>query len=199
MDKNFNQERRDFEKNLWELERRQSTRQKFETILKLYSLFGLLISIFGVAYFVFTTLDIELSRSQQMALLISGTGIALSITSWALLLARRERMNENFKKYKVTRCIEEFVWKWSKFEEISKHILLSKGSEFNQYSIREIIEQLYENNLIDREDAMLLEEAIQIRNTIVHGGNIVSEEVLEHFSSGVDAIISKIIEESSRK
>lgn len=199
MDKNFNQERREFEKDLWELEERQSTRQKFETILKLYSLFGLLISIFGVAYFVFTTLDIELSVSQQMALLISGTGIALSITSWALLLARRERMNENFRKHKVIQGIEEFVWKWSKFEEISKHILLSKGSEFNQYSIREIIAQLYENNLIDREDAMLLEEAIQIRNTVVHGGNIVSKEVLEHLSSGVDAIISKIIEKSSRK
>lgn len=134
-----------------------------------------------------------------MALLISGTGIALSITSWALLLIRREQMNESIREVKAMQGIEEFVWKWSKLEEISKHILVSKGNEFNQYSIREIIEQLYENNLIDREDIISLEEAIQIRNTVVHGENIIPKKVLEHFSSKVDAIISKIIGKTSSK
>lgn len=199
MDKDFNQERREFEKDLWELEKRQSMRRKFETILKLYSLFGLLIAIFSVAYFVFTTIDIELSKTQQMALLGAGTGIALSITSWALLLMRRERMDEDVKKIKSMQDLGEFVWKWSKFEEISKQVLLSEGSEFNRYSIREIIEQLYTRNLIDREDAISLEEAIQARNMAVHGGGVIPKKMLDHYSLKIDEIISKIIGKASNK
>ncbi|KHA54978.1 hypothetical protein NM74_19100 [Aeromonas hydrophila] len=199
MDKDLNQERREFEKNLWELEQRQSMRRKFDTILKLYSLLGLLISIFGLAYFVFTTLDIELSKPQQIALLVSGTGIALSITSWALLLMHRERMNENIRKLKTMQDIGEFVWKWSKFEEVGKQILLSEGSEFNRYSIREVIEELYKRNLIDREDTMSLDEAIQARNMVVHGDGVISKEMLAHYSSRIDDITSKIIERTSNK
>lgn len=199
MEKDFNQERQEFDKDLWELEKRQSMRQKFETILKLYSLFGLLIAIFGIAYFVFTTIDIELSKTQQMALLVSGTGIALSITSWALLLMRRTHMNEDLRKLKAMQELGEFVWKWSKFEEISKQVLLSEGSEFNRYSIREIIEQLYTRSLIDQDDAISLEEAIQARNMAVHGGGVIPKNMLDHYSLKIDEIISKIMGKASNK
>ena len=197
MSKSFNREHRESEKDLWELERKQSISQKFETILKLYSLFGLLIAIFGIAYFVFTTLNIELTISQQMALLISGSGIALSITSRDILLIRRERTNENIREIELMQGIGEFVWIWSKFEEISKQVLLSKGSKFNQYSIREVIEQLYKINLINEEEVIFLEKSIKIRNTVVHGKNIVSREVLDYFSSEINKIILKITRKGS--
>ncbi len=199
MEKDFNIERRELEKDLWELEKRQSIRSRFETVLKLYSLFGLMIAVFGVAYFLFITLEIELSKSQQMALLISGTGIALSITSWALLVIRRERMNEDINKLKLMQDLAEFIWKWSKFEEISKKVLLSQGKEFNRYSIREIIERLYEGGLIDKEDTLSLEEAIQARNMAVHRGGTIPKEILDHYSSNIDQIISKIMEKASNK
>lgn len=197
MDKDFNFERRELGKDLWELEKRQSIRRRFETILKLYSLFGLVIAIFGIAYFVFTTLDIEITKAQQMALLISGTGIALSITSWALLVMRRERMDEDVKKLQSMQNLSEFIWKWSKFEAISKEVLLAQGKEFNRYSIREIIERLYEDGLIDKEDALSLEEAIQARNMAVHGGGIIPKEMLERYSSQIDEVISKIKQKKS--
>ncbi len=75
--------------------------QVVETILKLYSLMGLLIAIFGIAYFVLTTLDIELNKTQQIALTISGIGIALSVTSLALLVMRRNRVGEDVKKLQL--------------------------------------------------------------------------------------------------
>lgn len=192
MDKEFKLERQELEKDLWELEKRQSMRNKFETILKLYSLFGLVIAIFGIAYFVLTTLDIELSKTQQMALLISGTGIALSITSWALLLMRRERMNEEIKKFESMQDLSEFVWKWSKFEQISKNVLLEHGKEFNKYSIREIIDRLYHYEIINKEDVFSLEEAIQARNMAVHRGGVIPKEMLSRYSSQIDEVISKL-------
>ncbi|MFY0668755.1 MAG: hypothetical protein JXQ95_12050 [Alteromonas stellipolaris] len=197
MDNDFNQEHREIEKDLWELEKRQSTRRKFEAILKIYSLFGLLIAIFGIAYFVFTIIEIELSKSQQLALLVSGTGVALSITSWAFLVMRREKLNEDVEKLKAMQDLGEFVWKWSKFEEISKKVLLSEGSEFNRYSIREVIEQLYARKLIDKEDAISLEEAIQARNMAVHGGGSIPKKMLEHYSLKIDEIISKVMKKPS--
>jgi hypothetical protein len=192
MDKDFKYERLELEKDLWELQKRQSMRRKFETILKLYSLFGLVIAIFGIAYFVFTTLDIELSRIQQMALLVSGTGLGLSITSWALLVIRRERIDADVKKLKSMQDLGEFIWKWSKFEAISKEVLLAQGKEFNKYSIREIIERLYEDKIIDKEDAISLEEAIQARNMVVHEGGIIPKEMLDRYSSQIDEVILKL-------
>lgn len=192
MDKDFNYERLELEKDLWELQKRQSMHRKFETILKLYSLVGLVIAIFGIAYFVFTTLDIELSRIQQMALLVSGTGLGLSITSWALLVIRRERIDADVKKLKSMQDLGEFIWKWSKFEATSKEVLLAQGKEFNKYSIREIIERLYEDKIIDKEDAISLEEAIQARNMVVHGGGIIPKEMLDRYSSQIDEVILKL-------
>jgi hypothetical protein len=98
MEKNIDFDKQVLEKDLWELEKRQSTRRKFETILKLYSLFGLVVAVFGIVYFILTTLDIEFTRVQLIALLISGTGIFLSVTSWALFMLRRERMKDEVKK-----------------------------------------------------------------------------------------------------
>ncbi|MDD5759592.1 MAG: hypothetical protein PHI06_10995 [Desulfobulbaceae bacterium] len=192
MDNDFNFERRELEKDLWELEKRQSMRRKFETILKIYSIFGLLIAVFGIVYFGYTTLDIVLTQPQQMALLISGTGIALSVTSWALLVIRRERMDEDVKKLESMQNLSEFIWKWSKFEAISKEFLVSQGKEFNRYSIREIIEHLYHDKIIDKEDALSLEEAIQARNLAVHGGGIIPKELLARYSSQIDNLILKV-------
>ena len=192
MEKNIDFDKQILEKDLWELEKRQSTRRRFETILKLYSLLGLVVAVFGIVYFILTTLDIEFTRVQQMALLISGTGIFLSVTSWALLMLRRERMKDEVKKLQLMQELSEFIWKWSKFEAISKEVLLRQGKEFNKYSIREIIEHLSHERIIDKSDILLLEEAIQVRNIAVHGGGSFPNEMIARYSRQLDEVISKI-------
>lgn len=192
MGENIDFNKQNLEKDLWELEKRQSTRRRVETILKLYSLLGLVVAVFGIAYFILTTLDIEFTRVQQMALLISGTGIFLSVTSWALLMLRRERMKDEVKKLQLMQELSEFIWKWSKFEAISKEVLLRQGKEFNKYSIREIIEHLSHEGIIDKSDILLLEEAIQARNMAVHGGGSFPNEMIARYSQQLDEVISKI-------
>tara|TARA_R110000851_G_scaffold331929_1_gene506959 strand:+ start:4164 stop:4757 length:594 start_codon:yes stop_codon:yes gene_type:complete len=193
MEKDFNRERRELEKDLWELEKRQAMRSKFESILKLYSIFGIFIAVFGVAYFVISTLDIELNSSQQIALILSGTGLALSITSWALLVMRRERMNEEVNKLQSIHELSDFIWKWSKFEEIGKQVLIGRGVEFNRHSVREVISKLYEFELLEREDMITLDEAIEARNMAVHGGRFIPREMLNRYSLKMDDVISKLM------
>lgn len=197
MNKNFDFERRKLEKDLWELENRQSVRRKFENILRIYAVFGLVVAVFGVAYFLVITFFIELSRSQQFALLVSGVGIALSIASWLLLVLRKERIHEDLIRLQLTQDFSEFIWKWSKFESISKEVLMSHGSEFNRYSIREIIELLYKQKLIDKEDVLSLEDAIHARNNLVHRGKVIPREMLANFSLRIDQVISKLMLESN--
>lgn len=197
MKRDFVDEKKELERDLWELEKRQSMRERFETILKIYSLFGAVIAIFGIAYFMLTTLDIEFTIRQQMALLVSGVGFALSITSWVFLIMRRERMADEVKKLRAMQDLSEFLWKWSKFESIAKEILLEADREFNKYSIREVIEQLLIDELIDRSDALALEEAIQTRNMAVHGGNIIPKEILARYSTQIDDIVSKILKKKA--
>lgn len=91
----------------------------------------------------------------------------------------------------------EFIWKWSKFEATSKEFLLAQGKEFNKYSIREIIQRLYEDEIIDKNDALSLEEAIQARNIAVHGGGIIPKEMLDRYSSKIDEVISKLKQKKS--
>ncbi|MHB8138383.1 MAG: hypothetical protein ACYDGO_08345 [Smithellaceae bacterium] len=191
MDKDF-LGRREIEQDLWELEKRQSMHHKFETIMKIYSLLGLIIAVFGIGYFLFTILEIKLNTTQQMTLLISGIGMGVSLASWVFLLIRRERANEYVKKLQSMQELSEFLWKWSKFENISKNILETQGKEFNRFSIREIIDRLYEVQLINKEDVLFLEEAIQSRNMVVHTGRLIPREMLTRYSSQLNEIISKL-------
>lgn len=193
MEKDFFTEKDELDRDLWELERRQARRRSFESILKLYSMMGVVVAIFGVAYFVLTTLDINLTSEQQFALLISGVGITLSAASWALLVMRRERLNDEIKKLKSMQELSEFLWKWSKFEEVSKTILSQNNLEFNRHSIREVIELLLREGVIDRSDALALEEAIQARNMAVHGGSELPKTMISKYSEKLDEVVDKIL------
>lgn len=193
MEKDFFREKDELDRDLWELEKRQSGRRRFESILKLYSMMGVVVAVFGVAYFILTTLDIQLSFKQQVSLLVSGVGLALSAASWSLLVMRRERLNDEINKLKSMQELSEFLWKWSKFEDISKSILLRSEQEFNRHSIREVIELLLINEVIDRSDALALDEAIQARNMAVHGGSELPKAMISKYSEKLDEVVDKIL------
>ena len=56
--------------NMYEYQKRLKTKFRFETILKLYIVLGLLCAFFGVLYFVLTYLKIHFSSRQLMSLTI---------------------------------------------------------------------------------------------------------------------------------
>lgn len=192
----LNNEAEEFKKEAWELQAKQSWSKKIETVLKLYSLFGLLIAAFSGIYFLLITLEISLSSQQQIALIISGTGLGVSIASWVMLLIRKDRIEKELATYKLMSEISELVWKWASFEELSKNILIAKGKDFKKHSIKDVIIQLYEDHIIDLEDTRYLEDTIHVRNMAVHGQNRLPEETIEKYSRILDEVISKL--ESSK-
>ena len=194
MENDFFREKDELDRDLWELEKRRAGRRKFESILKIYSMMGIVVAIFGIAYFLLATLDVHLTFEQQIALLISGVGFALSAASWSLLKMRRERLNDDINKLKSMQELSEFLWKWSKFEEISKALLSETDLSYNRRSIREVIDMLLQTQIISRSDALVLDEAIQTRNLAVHRGSEIPESMISKYSEKLDKIIDKILD-----
>jgi len=197
MERDYLEEKLRYDENLWEMEKMQSNKKRFESVLKLYSLFGLMAAFFSIVYFILVSLDIQLSQKQIMALTIAGVGLTLSVTSWALLVVRREKMSASIEKLKSMQELSEFLVKWSKIEMMSKNTLMQFKKDFNKYSIREIIEQLLIVGVIDKADLLILEEAIQVRNLAVHKGEIIPKEILSRYSNKLDDIIAKLLKHVS--
>ena len=192
MEFNNNFEKQNIQKDLFELEKRQTYRRKIDLVFKIYSYIGLMIAIIGIVYFILITFSFEFTKSQQIALVFAGIGLALSVTSRIFLLMRKERMEYETKKIKLMQYLSEFIWKWSKFESVSKETLLKKGKEYNKYSIRATIDHLYHENIIDDSDIVILEEAIQARNSAVHGGDSFPIDMIIQYTKQIDGIIAKI-------
>lgn len=185
--------RLEIERSLWEMEKRQNSKKRIEYILKLYSVLGLFVGIFGIIFFIFITLDIKFNEKQQIALLSAGVGLSLSIASWILLKIRREKANDDLRKINEYQKYTDFIWIWSNFEEISKDYLLRKNIKFNRFSIREIIEHLLSDKIIESSDIHSLEQAMQIRNTMVHGGKPFPIEIIRKYSKIIEELTSRII------
>lgn len=181
------------ERILWEFEKRQNTKKMFYTVLRLYLVFGFVIGLFGIAYFIFITLNIRFNNQQQVALLISGVGISLSISSWVVLKIKRERKIEELDKIIKYQSFTDFIWKWSGFEEVSKKILSFRNRKFNKFSIREVVELLLKDETIDNSDAHFLEEAMRVRNAMVHGGIKFPMEIIVKYSERIEEITNKIL------
>lgn len=193
MNKDYEKSNYKYEEAIRESEKRNNIQRKFEIILKLYMLIGIITAVFGIAYFVLSTLNIELSRSQINALLIAGVGFAITMLSWAMLLVKRERRLFEQQHEKSMESVSEFLRYWAKFENISKDVLEKEHRQFNKYSIREIIELLYEEGKIDKSDILALEEAIQLRNAVVHKGDSLPSEKAKKYIELLTNVIQKVV------
>lgn len=135
--------------------------------LRTYTALGALTAIGGMFFFLFSFLDLTLSTEQQVALAFAGVGAALSAMSavllWALRVQRRLR-NEQ------AREASELLMTWNEFESQSKDALDKIGDDFNEYSLRSMIEKLHQSGKISDADLREVELALKERNSIVHRG-----------------------------
>lgn len=175
------------------LSKRLFYRKKFDLILRAYSTLGLLIAIFAGAYFLLTLLPYDLDREQQLALMISGVGIALALLSRTMIVLRREREEEEISRLKEYEKVAAFLDTWSQFERVSKEALSKDNEVFSKHSLRSVITRLYEEDKINKADVLALEEALQTRNLIVHGERPWSSELTGKVTDVLVEIIRKIV------
>ncbi len=192
-------EHKNYKEDLWELELKLSSRRKFETIFKLYAVLGALTAIFALAYFILSILDIDFTQNQMLALMIAGVGISLSMTSWALLMFRRQREYEETKRIKAVQILSEIVFLWAEFEKVGKQALSDLNVKYNSHSARQMMHGLEEYELIDSKDLLMMEEAMQIRNAVAHGQIDLAPELIQRVASSIIKVIEKISANKKRQ
>ncbi|MCH8325918.1 MAG: hypothetical protein IIB83_05070 [Bacteroidetes bacterium] len=133
-----------------------------------------------------------MSDSQMMSLLVTGVGFTLAIASWGLLLLRKTRQTYELKRIEKMEVISDFLQFWNNFEIVSRDVLQREDKKFNKYSIREIIEILQEEGRLNRIDVLALDEAIRLRNSIVHRGDFISAERANKLMEVLNEVIQKL-------
>lgn len=168
----------DYERDLWEMEARQSSYRRFQQVFQLYAVVGALIGIGALAYFFVRRLQIDLSSLDQMILLTAGSGFALSILSGLFLLLRQQRYSAQLDRSRYMTKAADFLLQWARFETIGREKLEASGRDFNRMSIRDIISELLNSKIISSDDLVQLEEILRFRNLLVHSGSSIDAEVL---------------------
>jgi len=189
----IDKENKIFEESLWESEKRYEMKRRLENVLRMYMLIGGIVTVIGVAYFVLSTLDIDFSKPQQIALLIAGVGFGVTVASFVIILIRKERRIYDAEIKSSLDSASEFLRYWAMFENVSKDVLQSENRKYNIHSLRETIEVLYKEGKIDESDLIALEEAIQVRNSLVHKGDTISPERARKYIKMLTDIIQKVI------
>lgn len=193
----INDQNNKYEKSLLESKKRYESKRNIDYILKLYIILGTLGSVFGLTYFTLITLNIEFSRPQQYSLLVTGASFALAMASYGMLLIIKERRVRDEEMMKNIENSSDFLKYWGRFENISRdfldHTLSSENRNYNKYSIREILELLFKKGMIDKSDLIELEEAIQVRNSLVHKGNTISKESTNKYIELLTNVIQKLM------
>ena len=173
-----------------EFTERLKNRLKLNLFLRVYAFMGLLIAILAGAYFILTLLPLTLTAQQRITLVVAGTGIALAVTSWAVVVLRKSRESEEMDRLKEQAALSLLLDTWARFERTGKEALTKEGVAFDPHSLRSMFSLLYEEGKIDKNDLIRLEEALKTRNAIVHGQIPPSSD----FNDVIKAITSDLIE-----
>ena len=182
---------REYTNRFDDLNRRRRSRRRVDFLLRAYSWMGVSLAIVAAGYFLLTLLSFELSMEQQLALMVAGVGVLLSLMSRILVALRKERDTEF--DYAEERDRSSFFLKvWAEFERVGKKVLAQKEEELNVHSVRSVISRLYDEGRIDDEDVRVLERGLRTRNAIVHGGSKESIRVNERVTESVVEVMRKV-------
>lgn len=189
-DKNY----RDNQKKLsWEAGMKQSNRRIFDRFLKTYLILGLFAGLVGTVLFVYLTFDFNLNDIQTSSLWLAVSGFTLSITTSILLYLRREYLSDRLKRLYEFDVSTDFFSKWLKFEEAGKMYLESRNIEFNEFSVREILEHLLTEKIITKSEMSFLEYTIRVRNSIAHGQSNIPINIIEEHSFTLNELTQKVL------
>lgn len=193
MQEEFKSSLRDYKRDLWEMEANQRYYRRFQQIFQIYAVLGALIGVIALTYFFIRRLDIEISSTDQLILMIAGSGFAMSVLSGLSLFLRKQRYELNLERGRDMSAAAEFLFQWARFESLGRERLESAGRDFNRMSIKAIIAELLSAKLIDANEMAQLEEILRFRNVLVHSGlPVVAPEVLALMTDKLQSVMKHV-------
>lgn len=171
---------------------RRQRRVVLDSVLRAYGIMGLLIAVFAFGYFALSLLHFKLSQQQLFAVVIAGSGVALSVMSWLLLAYRRQISETQAFQLREYAYTSELIDTWLTFENLSRKVLAAQRDGVNKYSLRVIISKLFADGLISGEDLAKLQDALEVRNLVVHGQGHLPPTRMQDIINSLTNIIAKL-------
>ncbi len=181
-----------YDRDLWELEARSKAARRYEQIFQLYAVVGAVMGVAALLYFLFSKLQIELTKEEMLALMTSGVSFLISIISFGFLYLRRQTYKLDVEKAQYFGSASDFLVQWVRFENAGRAALEAEGSDFNRMSVRDILGRLVNDGRLTPSEATMLEETVRFRNALVHGGQRIAPTQLARFSSMVENIANRL-------
>ncbi len=191
--------RPEFEEALWAFKKKRDLRTKIDVVIRLYILLGILIGISGFFYFLAITFKLTFHQDQLFPLLFSFSGLFLSVASWGLLYFREYFQNQTLKRSLEIQELTDFLWAWGRFETLCKDLVKSKHVNYDRFSLQDILVKIIDLGYINSEDYMVVDEAMRIRNLILHSSATIPEYVTKHLSKQLIQIFERINKEARKK
>lgn len=174
------------------LEGRRSFRSRVDLILQLYVIAGVVIAFASAGFLILSFIRVELTETQQLAAMLAIVGLAVSLFSGTYLYFKKKREKQDIANSEKISGAMSFLETWNKFESVSSSILSAEKSDFKPHSIRSILSSLAEENRIDDEDKRTIERALDLRNSILHRGDMPPPQYIDEVASSLFDVIVKI-------
>jgi hypothetical protein len=177
---------------LFALTERRKHGTRLRMVFQVYAVCGALIGGGALAYYLLRHLALDLSSTDVTILVTACTCLATSAIStvYLVLVGARARARACGDQYVLAAA--KFLSGWNRFEETGRDKLAHLNVDFNRTSIRDIVARLRELGLIGRADGDTLNEALRLRNEIVHGGTLADRRRIEHMTGLVRELTHRV-------
>ncbi len=165
--------------------------RKVELVFRLYSTVGILMAVAGAGYFALSFVPIELTSRQLAALVVAGAGMVLAVLSKLLVSLWQRITVERYMDDQDRLRLNEFINTWAQFEIASTEAANASEGNGGHMPIRATLAKLVADGRISKVQLLEIDEALRVRNAIVHGGEVPSSPALER--------LTKVLQEASRK
>ncbi|AVR97891.1 hypothetical protein [Pseudoduganella armeniaca] len=171
---------------------RRANGHRVRLAFQLYAVGGALVGIVALALYFLRQLRVTLTTADIAILVTAGVGLAISAISIAYLAVARVRARASICNDHYVVAASNLLAEWLRFEAGGRGRLEQLHVDFNPASVRDIVAHLYARRLISQVDREILNEALRLRNELVHGRSLADRRRVDNMALMVREITRRV-------
>lgn len=177
---------------LFQLTQRRANDHRVHLAFQLYAVGGAVIGTIALALYFLRQLRVTLTAADVAILLTAGVGLATSAISILCLVLVKARARASICNDSYVVAASNLLAEWMRFEAGGRARLEQLHIDFNPASIRDIVAHLYALKLVSQVDRDILNEALRLRNELVHGSSQVERRRVDNMALMVREITRRV-------
>lgn len=168
-----------------------------ERVLTMYTITGLVLGAVGLLYYVSQGLLVGPPRT-QLPLLFAFAGFTIAAMSFAVVWLRQTRERREFTRRLLgptyhSDAGSEFISRWRELELSLRNVVATDlGESVASGPLSVLIGSLVERGRISKEDSVRITELLEIRNRLVHLGELADREELRKAMGFLEKVLHRL-------